>query len=147
MNKSKNLVDSKFKVTITDEGLKANKSVPLSEIINVTLNGLLATTLAVTNDENRENLYAMLSTAFTNVLAAYAPDLYFPTEEELEEEAAQMSIAAQNYPDISEDIEKIKADIKTRIADPEDVTDLDTILTDDTGKLVFEAEDGDVIKE
>lgn len=143
MNKNKRtaIVPEDLKITITDKGLKINKSVTYSEIVNTTVNGLLALTVSQSNDENRESLYALMSTAFANALASFAPDLYFPSEEELEQEARLMEIAAAQCPDISDKIEEVKAKVAEHINVEDQLKPGEAVAFSESGKVCYPVEE------
>lgn len=143
MNKNKRtaIVPDNLKITITDKGLKINKSVTYSEIVNTTVNGLLALTVSQSNDENRESLYALMSTAFANALANFAPDLYFPSEEELEQEAKLMEIAAAQCPDISDKIEEVKAKVAEHINEEDQLRPGEAVAFSESGKVCYPVEE------
>ena len=130
----------KTKITITEEGLKANKPLPLSDITNMALNSLLAVYVAKTDETNRDALYAMLALAFSNVLAYYAPDKYFEqvSEDEMLADEEKVRLAAQNYPDNIEEVRKIQEDLKGKFSDSYQPGE--SGIFDESGRAYFPAD-------
>lgn len=143
MNKNKAQVTTprETKVTISEKGLKVNKAVSLVEVTNMTLNGLMSAYAANTTDENREAMFAQLSLAFSNCLAYYAPDLYFPSEEELKQEEENMARLAQTYPDISDKIADAKAVVKTHMNEEDAFQPGEAIAFDSFGRALYPVEE------
>ena len=132
----------KVKITITEQGLKVNTSVTLSQLINYVLNALLAVVVGSTTEDNKERLYQMLSVAFTNVLTHYGPEFYFDVDkQELVDDEQAVADLAAGYDSIDDALAAIKEDVASRI-NPDDVFgEGETMYTTEDGKVVFQAKE------
>ena len=106
---------NKLVITINEHGLKVNKQTDLPELLNVILRALLSLVTIIANtQEAKKETYDTISTAFANFLAAYAPEYYFPSREELTQELADeaASLLAKVDMGLGKDIdfEKLKKD-------------------------------------
>lgn len=111
------ICDEKKGLCIKLNSNEKNRSVTLSDTINVLLSNLMAVVVAQTTEENKESLYSMISLAFSNCLGSYAPELYYPDEEESEKFIKAINAIAADMPDNTEEIERAKELIKSRIVD------------------------------
>ena len=144
-NKNKNRITTpELKITITEQGLKVNREIAFSGLANRIINALLAVTVAQTTEENRESLYQILSVLFSNALASYAPDLYFPDHEDLVSELEKMAEVADEFPDNTEQIEEAKAIAKSHIVEEDAFRPGETVAFDESGHACYEADDNDV---
>lgn len=121
------ICDEKKGLAVKLASNEKDRQVTLSDVTNNLLSGLMAAYISQTTEENRVALYSQLSLAFSNCLGYYAPDLYFPDEEESQKFAAAIERLASDLPDNSAEIEEAKAIIKERIKD-KDATYVDLDL-------------------
>ena len=115
-------------VTCSKKGLQVSTSTTAPDVVNTVLNALYQFTLVCTKwNNNKKEMYNLLSTAFANFLAKFAPEYYFTDEKTLradmqdELERMQKAIDAGQGTDI--DFEALKAKQKERIADAQEWRD------------------------
>ena len=119
-------------IKLDKKGFHANRQFMPQEALNkllIAIMQLFKLSTVDADEQYRASVFALVSTGMNNALAQMAPDLYFPTDEQMQSEVERTAKLAELFPDVADTIADIRKDLDKRI----DKTVQTDVAVDDSG--------------